>query len=302
MKKINQLILIVALNIVLTPLIYSCTDSDDSINEWDMSYVTLLPADYLAPVPIYTLKHEEDEDIEGNVEFQFVAAVSKMAKQDIKVYFDFECDGFSSDKVKATADYLIVKAGTKTSDTITISVTNWDELEDIKEATDYTLKIRLKDIETTAADVSRSIYYQNIVLNITKDAEKLKPSVLLSNAKDWTFTFMEGVENSESNSVSGGSTSAVTSIAPLWLTVDIKEVKTVTGIMTYHGSKNSPTKVEILSSENGKDWVTIGQFNTGGFIQKVDFNKRVKTQYLKYQMIDAPNPNAISKFYIYALQ
>lgn len=303
MKKIYQLILIITLSIGLTPLIYSCADSDDPINEWDMSYVTLLPADYLTTIPTYTLKHVEDEDIEGNLEFQFVAAVNKVSKQDIKVYFDYECDKFSVEKIEATAETAIIKAGSKVSDTITIRVTNWDELEDIKEAVECALKIRLRDIETTDKDVRNSVYYQDITLNIVKKPENLKESVILNNAKDWDFTFMEGVENPESNSVAGTGTNIVRSSVPLWFTIDIKSVKTLTAILTLHGIGTSPTKVEVLQSDNGKDWISIGQFDTGGsFMPLIEFNKRIKTRYLKYQMIEAPNPCIISKIYLYALE
>lgn len=303
MKKIYQLILIITLSIGLTPLIYSCADSDEPISEWDMSYVTLLPADYLTTIPTYTLKHIEEEEIKGSLEFRFVATVSKPAKQDVKVYFDFECDKFSVDKIEATAETAIIKAGAKVSDTITIRVTNWDELEDIKEAVECALKIRLRDIETTDENVRNSVYYQDITLKISKAVEELKKVVIMNNIKDWDFTFMEGVENSEANSVAGTGTKSVTSNAPLWLTVDIKEVRVLTGMLTYHGSKTGPSKVEILSSENGKDWVSVEILDTGGgLMQKKDFSKRIKTRYLKYQMVDAPNPNAILKIFFYALE
>ena len=38
----------------MIPFFSSCSD-DDSVNEWDMSYVSLLPADYLRPTPSFTL-------------------------------------------------------------------------------------------------------------------------------------------------------------------------------------------------------------------------------------------------------
>lgn len=60
----------------MIPFFSSCSD-DDSVNEWDMSYVSLLPADYLRPTPSFTLKHVEEEGIEGSVEFQFMATTQK---------------------------------------------------------------------------------------------------------------------------------------------------------------------------------------------------------------------------------
>ncbi len=303
MKKIYQIMLIVTLSLGLSSLIYSCAD-DDSNNEWDMSYVTLLPADYLTPIPTFALTHVEEEGIEGSLEFQFVAAVSKAAKQDVKAYFDFECDGFSEDNVEATSEFAIVKAGSRTSDTITISVRNWGDLEDVKTATNCTLKIRLKDIETTAEDVGSSVYYKEIVLRISKTAEKPKENKLLTNAKDWIFTFMEGVENSESNSVAGtGSSDVATNGVPFWLTVDLKTIKTVTGVQTRHwGATYAPTKVEIFTSSDGVKWITAGVYVTKGSTQTITFGERVKTRYLKYQMIDVPNRVDITRFYIYSYE
>ncbi|MBI0303319.1 DUF4999 domain-containing protein [Bacteroides thetaiotaomicron] len=39
---------------------------------------SLLPADYLRPTPSFTLKHVEEEGIEGSVEFQFMATTQKL--------------------------------------------------------------------------------------------------------------------------------------------------------------------------------------------------------------------------------
>ena len=54
MNKVFQSI-IIALMSAMIPFFSSCSD-DDSVNEWDMSYVSLLPADYLQPTPSFTLK------------------------------------------------------------------------------------------------------------------------------------------------------------------------------------------------------------------------------------------------------
>lgn len=66
---------------------------------------------------------------------------------------------------------------------------------------------------------------------------------------------MEGVENPESNSVAGtGSSDVATNGIPFWLTVDLKTVKTLTGIQTRHwGAGYAPTKVEIFTSEDGEN-------------------------------------------------
>lgn len=83
--------------------------------------------------------------------------------------------------------------------------------------------------------------------------------------------------------------------------IDFKEVKNVTGVQTTHwGAGYAPSKVEIFSSENGDDWVSIGQWDTKGRTQTITFDERVKTRYLKYQMITVPSRVDITRFYIYA--
>lgn len=81
----------------MIPFFSSCSD-DDSVNEWDMSYVSLLPADYLRPTPSFTLKHVEEEGIEGSVEFQFMATTQKAVTQDINVHYSVTCDGIDANK------------------------------------------------------------------------------------------------------------------------------------------------------------------------------------------------------------
>lgn len=196
----------------------------------------------------------------------------------------------------------MIKAGSTASEPITLSITDWKYLENTKEALEYTLKIKIADIESTSAEVTNAAYYQEIVLKISKTAEKKKESVLLTNVKDWIFTFMTGVENSASNSVAGtGTNDVATNGVPFWLTVDFKEVKNVTGVQTTHwGAGYAPSKVEIFSSENGDDWISIGQWDTKGRTQTITFDERVKTRYLKYQMITVPSRVDITRFYIYA--
>lgn len=285
----------------MIPLLSSCND-DDTINEWDISYVSIIPADYLRPVPSFSLRHVEEEGIEGTVEFQFMSTVQKAAQQDIKVYISAECEGISADKVNITSKELIIKAGSLNSEPSTVSITDWSDLVSITKEAEYSLKIKMTSIETTGSDVANSSYNQEINLKITKSAERQKENILLTNAKDWIFTFMEGVENAGSNSVAGTGTSDVaTNGEPFWFTVDLKTTKEVSGIQTRHwGAGFAPSKVEIFTSENGDDWVSIGQKDTKGSTQTIMFDERIKTRYLKYQMITVPGRVDITRFYIYS--
>ena len=160
----------------MIPFFSSCSD-DDSVNEWDMSYVSLLPADYLQPTPSFTLKHVEEEGIEGSVEFQFMATTQKAIAQDINVRYSVTCDGIDADKINLSDKNLVIKGGSTASEPITLSITDWKYLESTKEALDYTLKIKITDIESTSSEVANAAYYQEIILKISKTAEKKKESV-----------------------------------------------------------------------------------------------------------------------------
>ena len=175
MNKVFQSIIITLMSAMI-PFFSSCSD-DDSVNEWDMSYVSLLPADYLRPTPSFTLKHVEEEGIEGSVEFQFMATTQKAVTQDINVHYSVTCDGIDANKINLSAKNLLIKAGSTASEPITLSITDWKYLENTKEALEYTLKIKIADIESTSAEVTNAAYYQEIVLKISKTAEKKKESV-----------------------------------------------------------------------------------------------------------------------------
>mgnify|MGYP000680649637 CR=1 FL=1 len=65
----------------------SCNDDDENqLNEWNTTYISLLPEDYLKPlVTDFNLTHAEGVGVEGNVEFQFVATASKVVEQDVTI-------------------------------------------------------------------------------------------------------------------------------------------------------------------------------------------------------------------------
>lgn len=301
MKRIFRLITMAGLISLLIPSVSSCDDDENPISEWDMSYVTLLPADYLRPTPSFTLKHVEEEGVEGSVEYQFLAVVQKASNQDIKVNLAVTCDGISEDNIDLTSRTAIIKAGSLKSDLITVSINKWDDLISIKEAADYTLNIKINGIEA-AAEVTSSEFNQEISLKISKSAERKKQKVLLTDPTKWLFTFMEGVENPNSNTVAGtGGNDVATSGVPFWLTVDFLEIKTLTGIQTRHwASGYAPKKIELFTSADGNSWTSIGVYETSGGSQTVSFEEHIKTRYLKYQMITVPSRVDITRFYVYS--
>ena len=273
MKKLFHYILMAAFIGVITIPFTSCSDDEEAINEWNMSYISLLPADYLKPLTTeFNLTHAEGTGVEGSVEFQFIATNSKVVDQDITVNLALTTTlPISEDKIVMSSKQAVIKAGQTQSEPITLSITDWSELNEVKDAAEYTLNIDMTSISTAAAGVTFGEFSRGFAFTVSKTAEKPKEEVLVSTPKEWIFTFMDGVENASSNSVAGtGSSDVATDGVAFWFTVDFKSVKTVTGIQTAHwGASYAPKKVELFTSDNGTDWESIGVFETSGSTQTI---------------------------------
>lgn len=266
----------------------------------------MLPVDYLKPLTTeFNLTHSEGIGIEGKVDFQFIAVASKPVDQDIAVDIEVTTDlPVSTNKIALSSQKAVIKAGQKQSEPITLSITDWSELINIKAAAEYFLKINMKSINSNAQGVTVSDFNKGFAFTVKKAAEKPKQDVLVTTPKEWIFTFMKGVENPEANTVAGtGSNDVATNGVPFWLTVDFKSVKTISGIQTQHwANMYAPTKVELFTSDNGSSWKSIGVFETSSYLQTIKFDQRIDTRFLKYQMIDVPGRVDITRFSVYMYQ
>lgn len=311
MKKFFHYIIMAALLGGTVPFA-SCSDDDENqLNEWNMSYVSLLPVDYLRPVPSFTLKHIIDKGIEGSVEFEVMATLQKPASQDVTVNIDASCDGIGAEKIVKSDDVAVIKAGSVKSEPVTISITDWSDIENVEEAAEYVLNIKVAGIVSAAPEIAGSEFNQAIAVKINKEQAKMEEflffnqvpenSTLHSNVTDWDFSFMDGVENAGSNTVAGtGGSDVATNGTPFWVSIDFKDVKKVTGIKTSHwASGYAPTKIEILTSENGSTWKSWGEVQTSGATQNIAFKNAINTRYLKYQMIDVPGRVDITQLHVY---
>lgn len=94
----------------------SCSDDDETINEWNLSYISLLPVDYLKPLTTeFNLTHSEGIGIEGKVDFQFIAVASKPVDQDIAVDIEVTTDlPVSTNKIALSSQKSRNKSWTKT--------------------------------------------------------------------------------------------------------------------------------------------------------------------------------------------
>lgn len=284
----------------------SCKDDDKEVNEWNKTYVTLMPVDYLRPTPTFTLTHSKDEGtISGEVDYQCVVKLQRAADHDVTVHLSASCDGISADKLEISDLNPVIKAGKLNSDTISVRITDWSELLSVKEAKTMTFTMNITGIDPVSDNTALADGHTSISFNITKQAEKEKEPVWLMDPTQWVFTFMDGVENAGSNSVAGtGSSDVATNGVPFWIAVDFIKPKTIISVYTTHwAGAYSPSVVELFSSEDGENWTSLGQFNTGSTKQQtITLPERVTTRYLKYQMVKVPGRVDIMRFYIQAYE
>ena len=309
MKRFFQYILAATL-LGGTVSLASCDDDEDTLNEWNMTYVSLLQADYLRPIPTFNLKHVLDEPIEGEISVSVVAAIQKPASQDIKVSLNASCEGIAAEKIANSSAVATIKAGETKSEPIEVSITDMSDFESVVESKTYSLKLAIGQIDCNLPEVTNSRFNQSISVTINKSEAKPEnlifgtepeDSELHANVTDWTFKFMDGVENIGSNSVAGtGTADVATNGVPFWFTVDFKSPKTVTGIKTQHwGGGFAPSVIEIFVSEDGNQWKSMGEVATRGAQQIVSFKRPMTVQYLKYQMVSVPWRVDVTRFQVY---
>lgn len=151
----------------------SCDDDDlateQSGSKWNVTYVTLHPANYLKPLPSFTLSHSREHGVEGKVNFQYIIMTSKAATHDIIVDVAIECNiPISNNKIELSASNLKIKAGETKSEPVTLNISDWSELESVKDKQDYVLTIKLKNITSQNKNISKGEFNTEIALNIVK--------------------------------------------------------------------------------------------------------------------------------------
>lgn len=172
-KKSFVYILLIVLMGAVIPLA-SCDDDDlttaQSGSKWNTTYVTLHSSNYLKPLPSFTLNHSRENGVEGKVNFQYIVMTSKAATHDIIVDVEIECNiPISNSKIELSASNLKIKSGENKSEPVTLNISDWSELESIKDKQDYVLTIKMKNITSQDKNISEGEFNTKIVLSIIKE-------------------------------------------------------------------------------------------------------------------------------------
>lgn len=179
MKKFLRYILVVAISSCIIPF-SSCSDDDENaVNEWNMTYVSLLPTNYLKPIQTVTLDHFTGKEIEGTVAMDVMATIQKAASNDITVDISATCEGISSEKITMSSNKAVIKAGSTKSEPVSISITDWSDIASVSEAAEYTLNINVAGIESVASDVVLSDLHKSLSVKIQKKEEKRRRFIIL---------------------------------------------------------------------------------------------------------------------------
>lgn len=308
MKKFYELIFMVALLLGTAPFIAACSD-DDEADEWNATYVYLQREDYLVSnVKTFNLTHDAEGVGGDEISMTFTAKTQKPVSKDIIVSLKVksEAEGLDANKISLSSSQVTIKAGEQVSEEVTAKVDR-TILSNIEDKISYSFSISISDISTGNGNTIISSNLRTLPAVINKSAFCNLKSGTPANSKlwtaktEWSFTFQDGVENQNTKSVIGnGGSDVATNGVPFWLTVDLKTMKTITGIQSKHwASAYAPSQIEVFSSENGSTWKSMGALETKGGTQNVTFIAPVQARYLKYQMIEVPGRVDITAFYVY---
>lgn len=309
MKKSDiRYVALVVVFFLIAPLLLSSCDEDKDLNEWEVSYVYIQRENYTA-IPQMVLTHTPS-GIEGDVSQKFFLKVNKPVAEDITVHLAVDCDGFDAEKILLSQKTVIIKANELCSDPIEVSLSDYEFMAENREEAVYGVKISVEAIDPNRNEIRISDLQNTLVMNIVKKAfTSMKNGVPVNSDRpnirtDWKVEVLtQGVQGTPNDVIDGMSYTMLkrTEGSELEVAFDFGDKKDLLGFVTYHDYSLLPTKFEIFLSEDGIDWTSYGTLAViGSSSLSITFLSPVKTQYLKYKILESKQPGvSLSEFYIY---
>lgn len=257
----------------------------------------------------FDLAHGEDGVI-GDVSFSFAAELTSAAEEDVTVSFEVSCDAISTSKINMSKNSVTIPAGETSSETVSVSVSDWSELESAVEAKTFSISVSIGSFE--GADKKGSGVY----VTVNKKAFTVAPKIhigteqevvgsLNQNVAEWDFEFWTTggaeIENVDANTFNGrgGSDMAVNNDLINFI-VDFKAAKNVTGLWILHWGNDYRAKSFKLAYSNDKEsWTELGALDVNNSVYYVIFDVDVNARYLKYEMLDATDRVDLKQMAIY---
>ena len=291
-----------------TPIITSCSDSEEEDNEYTTSFVYLQRNDYLDDEKVFIITHNSITGLGGKVDMPFRVKVQRPTSVDVTVNLAVQTSEGLEGKIVLSSQQVVSKAGDMQSEELTASMPDLSFLSGTQDAMSYTFSVIMESIQSTSQSVRASSIYNALPATINKEAlsvDNLKSGVpensVLDDRSKWTLTLMDGVQGTASDLIDGnGGSDVAMDNSGFWITVDLGSMKTVTGIKTQHWSSGyAPSKVVIYISEDGNKWKSMGDIRTSGSTQNISLKVPMDTRFLKYDMLSYPKRVDVTEFNIY---
>lgn len=308
MKNFYKLMIMVAAVWAATPLFTSCSDDEEETNEYTTSYVYLQRTDYLESEKIFTITHNSITGLGGEVSMPFRLKVQRTSSEDITVNLAVQTSEGLEGKIELSSQQVIIKAGEMQSEELMATIPDLSFMSEMDEAVKYTFTVIMESVQTSGKSVKMSSVYNALPATVNKEAlsvDNLKngqpDNSVLDNRSEWAITLMPGVENTAANLIDGDTWSDVAiNNSGFWIALDLGSEKTVTGIKTQHwAGAYAPSKIELYISEDGSQWQSMGNLNTGDAAQYISFKVPVNTRYLKYDILVYPGRVDVTEFNVY---
>lgn len=246
------------------------------------------------PVRI-TMPATENVTAKIGVDENFVAEYNKANNTD---YVLLSTNFYTIEKSETT----IEQGQTKSNDSIVVklnSKANWAELNN----PNLILPLQIASASGKSVQISKNFYMINVfgeMFTISDNIDPMNPELVgdLIDRNDWAIKAVGQYGSNSADLMLDGN------VGTAWFTsmyngayveLDMKAKHTVNGIRltpnTLFGIGYNPTKIEVLTSNNGKSWNVIqgtyaGPVPTTGYIN-IAFKKAISTQYIKLRIIES---------------
>lgn len=311
MKKYSIYLFMMMLVVSIATLFISCKYDDETTDEWSSTYTYIESNCFLRPTSAFVLDHTKDGEIIGgeDIVIPFTVRLNQAAKKDVTIGVRVLSDNIPAEAIKLINSQVSIKKGEYESVEDSISIPDWTFAKENTEKANYRFTIAIStDNGDRYVNLSsnRSEASFEIIKNARCNMEFKTPenSYLWKAKAGWGFAFQDGVENSGSNSVAGtGKGDVATNGVPFWVTVDLQDTFTITGIQSTHWANGfAPSRIEVLQSEDGENWKSLGVVSTAGKTEDIAFITPISTRYLKYQMVKVPRRVDLTALYVYVDQ
>ena len=274
----------------------------------------------------FSLTHDKD-GVHGTVEFNLTANLSNPVDKDVTVRFAASCEGISSSKITLTPAETKIKAGSKVSSAVKVSISDWSELAGTEAEGTYTVTVKISSVSgaenvsadansTIAASVSKSAKDNGSDPNPDPDPDpdpdptpgditltmqtSIDGTYAWTNEENTSFVFKfytkdgdSELENPEENTVIGnGESDVARNDGLICFEVDFTQVKNLSGLYFQHwGPAYCPQSSKIYYSDNGTEWTYVGAIENGTTSSYYAmFSETLSTRYIKYEMT-SPSTN-----------